>query len=78
MIAIPAAATVAKLHESKMRGTRGPAIADLTITKAARGTISGNATLTAAQVDSLKAGKLYVQISSDKGPEGHLWGWLLP
>ena len=71
-------ATTAKLHESKTRGTRGAAIADLTVTKAAAGTISGNANLTAAQVESLKAGKLYVQITSDKGPEGHLWGWLLP
>jgi hypothetical protein len=26
----------------------------------------------------LKAGRLYIQIDSEKGPEGHLWGWLLP
>jgi len=71
-------ATVAKLYESKMRGMRGNPVGDLTITKAATGTISGAVTLTAPQVDSLKAGKLYIQIDSDKGPEGHLWGWLLP
>ena len=71
-------ATVAKLYESKMRGMRGKPVGDLTITKAATGTISGAVTLTAPQVDSLKAGKLYIQIDSDKGPEGHLWGWLLP
>ena len=71
-------ATAAKLYESKMRGMRGKAITDLTITKAPTGTISGTANLTAPQVDSLKAGKLYVQIDSEKGPEGHLWGWLLP
>lgn len=71
-------ATTAKLHESKVRGTRGPAIADLTVTKAASGTISGAVNLTPSQVESLKAGRLYIQINSEKGPEGHLWGWLLP
>ena len=71
-------ATTAKLYESKMRGTRGPAIGDLTVSKAANGTISGSLNLTPTQVESLKAGKMYVQIDSDKGPEGHLWGWLLP
>ena len=71
-------ATTARLYESKMRGIRGPAIGDLTVTKAASGTISGSLTLTPTQVESLKAGRLYVQIDSEKGPEGHLWGWLLP
>ncbi len=71
-------ATTAKLYESKIRGTRGPAIADLTVTKAASGTIAGTVDLSASQLESLKAGKLYIQIDSEKGPEGHLWGWLLP
>ena len=71
-------ATTARLYESKMRGTRGPAIGDLTVTKAATGTISGSLNLSASQVESLKAGKIYIQIDSEKGPEGHLWGWLLP
>jgi hypothetical protein len=61
-----------------MRGMRGPAVADLTVTKAPTGTISGNLNLTAPQVEALKAGRIYVQIDSEKGPEGHLWGWLLP
>jgi hypothetical protein len=34
--------------------------------------------LTPAQVTSLKEGKIYIQIHSEKGPEGHLWGFLLP
>ena len=71
-------ATTARLYESKMRGVRGKAIGDLTVTKAASGTITGAVDLSASQVDSLKAGKLYIQIDSEKGPEGHLWGWLLP
>lgn len=71
-------ATAAKLYESKVRGTRGAAIAELAVTKAPAGTISGTVNLTPSQVESLKAGRLYIQIDSEKGPEGHLWGWLLP
>jgi hypothetical protein len=71
-------ATSARLYESKIRGTRGKAVGDLTVTHAANGTISGAVDLSASQVDSLKAGRLYIQIDSEKGPEGHLWGWLLP
>lgn len=71
-------ATTAQLRQSKVRATRGPVIADLTITKAASGTISGDVSLTPDQVAALKAGLLYIQIQSQKGPEGHLWGWLLP
>ena len=71
-------ATIAQLHTTRMRGTRGPVVADLTVSKAASGTLSGAVNLTPEQVNDLKAGKLYIQIHSAKGPEGHLWGWLLP
>src|SRR5262245_40803624 len=36
---LPAAATVARLHQGIAKGARGKAFADLTITKAASGTI---------------------------------------
>lgn len=71
-------ATTAQLHDTKFRGTHGPVIADLTVSKAAQGTVSGQVNLTPEQVESLKAGRLYVQIQSEAGKEGHLWGWLLP
>ncbi len=71
-------ATTAQLHDTKFRGTHGPVIADLTVSKAESGTVSGQVNLTPPQIESLKAGRLYVQIQSEKGPEGHLWGWLLP
>jgi hypothetical protein len=41
------------------------------------GTITGSMDLTPAQVDALKAGKLYIQINSEGAPNGHLLGWLL-
>ena len=70
-------ATAARLHVGVATGARGPAIHDLNITKAAKGTISGSVDLTAQQVESLRAGKLYVQVYSEKPADGTLWGWLL-
>ncbi|PWT97721.1 MAG: hypothetical protein C5B51_30780 [Terriglobia bacterium] len=71
------AATTAQLHGGVAAGVRGPVIADLTVAKATSGTISGTVDLTPPQVDSLKKGGLYVQIQSEKAPEGVVWGWLL-
>jgi hypothetical protein len=70
-------ATAVRLHNGVATGARGPAIRDLTITKAVNGTISGSADLTAQEVDSLRKGKLYVQVYSEKPADGTLWGWLL-
>jgi hypothetical protein len=70
-------ATVAHLHRGP-RGIPGPRIADLTVMKAAKGSVSGSADLTPAQVDDLRNGRVYVQIHSESAPEGNLRGWLLP
>ena len=86
---LPASATAARLHQGVAKGARGKAFADLTISKAASGTISGTVTLTPDQVEALKLGKIYMQVHSEKGiaPEqgkvdpnvdnSNLWGWLL-
>jgi hypothetical protein len=71
------AATVARIHIAP-KGMRGPAMSDLVVTKATEGTISGELTLTPIQVDHLTRNRLYVQLHSEKAPEGNLWGWLLP
>lgn len=71
------AATSASLHSSVAAGVRGPAIGDLTISKAASGTISGSIELMPQQLTSLRKGGLYVQIQSEKAADGVLWGWLL-
>jgi hypothetical protein len=72
-----APATMADLHSAVAAGVRGPAIGDLTISKSTSGTISGSFDLTPQQLTSLHKGGLYVQIYSEKAPEGVLWGWLL-
>ncbi len=77
---LAAPATVARLHEGVAKGARGRAITDLTVSKAASGTLAGSATLTSEQLESLKQGRLYVQVHSEKGvaPDGsNLWGWFL-
>jgi hypothetical protein len=70
-------ATVARLHKGQ-RGVRGSAIADLAVVKSVRGTISGTIILTPQQAQDLQNGRLYLQIHSEKAPDGNLWGWLLP
>lgn len=69
-------ATDAHIHRAP-KGIRGPAILDLSVTKAASGTISASLELTPAQVEDLKSGRFYVQINSERAPDGNLWGWLL-
>jgi len=70
-------ATAVRLHNGVATGARGPAIHDLTISKAVSGTISGSADLTTQEVENLRKGRLYIQIYSEKPPDGTLWGWLL-
>ena len=77
---LAAPATVARLHEGVAKAARGPAIGDLVISKGTSGTITGAIALTPEQLASLKQGRLYVQVHSEKGvaPDGStLWGWLL-
>ena len=80
-------ATVARLHRAQ-KGVRGPAVFDLVLantpapsgsassTVSTSGTISGALDLTATQVDDLGRERFYVQLHSEKAPEGNLWGWL--
>jgi len=70
-------ATVARIHRSPARGVRGPEILNLTVPSATSGSFTGSFELTPAQVTDLQNGRLYIQIHSEKAPDGNLWGWLL-
>jgi hypothetical protein len=70
-------ATVARLHRSPNRGMNGTPIADLTVAVGTSGEITGTVELTAAQVEDLEKGRLYVLLHSEKAPDGNLRGWLL-
>jgi hypothetical protein len=69
-------ATVVRAHRSPKPGMRGAPIGDLTATSGTAGTISGSIELTKEQVEDLAAGRIYVQLHSEKAPDGNLWGWL--
>jgi hypothetical protein len=70
-------ATSATVHSGVARGVRGNSIGNLTATGATKGTISGSIDLSPDQVKGLRDGRLYLEIASEKAPEGNLWGWLL-
>jgi hypothetical protein len=71
-------ATTVQIHRAP-KGIPGPAIPDLslTLTKAEKGAVSGTLELTPDQIADLRNGRLYVQIQSERAPDGNLWGWLL-
>ena len=70
-------ATAAQLHRGLAKGVRGASLGELTVSRAMNGTVAGSLDLTAEQLQSLRQGQLYIQISSEKAPDGNLWGWLL-
>jgi hypothetical protein len=71
-------ATTAQVHRAQ-KAIPGPAIPnlELMVTKAERGAVSGTLDLTQDQITDLRNGRLYVQIQSERAPDGNLWGWLL-
>ena len=70
-------ATAARLHSGLAKGVRGASVAELVVSKATKGTLTGSISLTPEQVKGLREGRLYVELASEKAPEGNLWGWLL-
>jgi len=70
-------ATTAAVHRGPAMGVRGASFAPLTVSKAPKGTLSGSIDLTPEQTQALKKGQLYIQISSEKAPDGNLWGWFV-
>jgi CHRD domain len=70
-------ATTARLYQGPAMGIRGMPFGDLMISKATEGTISGSITLTPDQARALERGRVYLQISSERAPDGNLWGWIV-
>ena len=71
-------ATVVRLHRSEKMGMRGAPIGDLKATSATSGIITGSIELTPDQATDLANNRLYIQLHSEKAPDGNLWGWLFP
>ena len=79
-VGLPEAATTARLHYGAATGARGPAIAELEVTRATDGAIAGEVQLDREQRAALLAGQLYIQLYAERGipPDNAvLRGWLL-
>jgi hypothetical protein len=72
------AATVARLHLGPAMGVRGRSFADVTVPASTSGAFNAEVALTAAQIEGLRQGQIYLQIHSESAPDGNLWGWLIP
>ena len=70
-------ATVARLHLAP-RAARGEAFAELKVSSGTSGTINGAIDLSPDQVQALTRNSVYLQLNSEKAPDGNLWGWLMP
>lgn len=71
------AATSVRVYESPRPGLRGPLVGEFASGGGTAGTFKGTLTLTREQAAAFAKGLLYVQIQSEKAPDGNLWGWLM-
>jgi hypothetical protein len=69
-------ATTANLRRGP-KGIPGPVVFEIECPKSSSGAIKASVELTPAQVEDLRAGRLYLQIHSERAPEGSIRGWLL-
>jgi hypothetical protein len=70
-------ATKAHVCMSQAAGIPGKPIFEFTVPLAVEGKMTGTFKLDKDQIAALQKGKLYIQIDSEKAPNGNLWGWLL-
>jgi hypothetical protein len=69
-------ATTVAIHRGP-KGIPGPAVLNLNVTKSTTPMISGTLELTPQQIADLRGEQFYVQLNSERAPEGNLRGWLL-
>jgi len=70
------AATSANIRRGP-KGIPGPVVFDLSVPAASSGKITATFDLTPEQLTDLRAGRLYLQIHSERAPEGSIRGWIL-
>jgi hypothetical protein len=75
---LPSPATTAQLRSGLLMGVPGEAFADLTVPHSPGGTVAASVKVSRAVIAALKRGGLYVQLNSEKAPNGNLWGWFVP
>lgn len=70
-------ATTVKIFTSAKPGLRGPLVGEFASGGGTTGTFKGTVALTREQAADFAKGLLYVQVQSEKAPDGNLWGWLM-
>ena len=70
-------ATVVRVFDSARPGLRGPLVGEFASGGGTRGTFKGTVTLSRDQAAAYAKGLLYVQLHSERAPDGNLWGWLM-
>ena len=72
-------ATTVRVYESARLGMRGTLVGEFPSGGGTAGTLQGHGDRSrATQAAAFGKGLLYVQIQSEKAPDGNLWGWLTP
>jgi hypothetical protein len=69
-------AVAAYLHKG-VDGRRGPRVMAMTVSKDTRGVVKGDITLRQADIDDLQKNIYYVEIATEKAPDGEVRGWLV-
>jgi hypothetical protein len=75
---LSSAATKARLFMGAAVGVPGKPIFDLIVSPTTSGRVSGTAKLSVTQASALRGERIYVQIETERAPDGALWGWLMP
>ena len=74
---LASAATKGHICLSLAAGIPGKPILEFTVPSGIDGKLTGTFKLDKDQTAALQKGQLYIQIDSEKAPNGNLWGWLL-
>lgn len=69
-------ATSVRIYESARMGMRGTLVGEFASGGGTTGTFTGTVSLSRDQAAAFAKGLLYVQLQSEKAPDGNLWGWL--
>jgi hypothetical protein len=70
------AATAANVRRGP-KGIAGPVVFELKVPHASSGTINATFELTSDQLKDLREARMYLQIHSERAPDGSIRGWLL-
>ena len=69
-------ATAAYLHKG-VDGQRGPRVMEMTVSKGTHGVVKGDITLSTNDIAELQKNLYYVEIVTEKEPDGEVRGWLV-